>query len=43
MVTGWSGGLEIGPESSVLLEGAVLHRCLHQSQDFSGFVSFAMC
>lgn len=42
MVTGWSGGL-IGPESSVLLEGAVLHRCLHQSQDFSGFVSFAMC
>lgn len=42
MVTGWSGGLEIGPESSVLLEGAVLHRCVHQSQDFSGCVSFAV-
>lgn len=42
LVTGWSGGLELGPESLVLLEGAGLHQGLHWSQDFSAFVSFTI-
>lgn len=42
MVTGWSGWLELGPEFSLLLEGAILHQCLHRSQDFLDFVAFAI-